>query len=264
MVAPTTTTPPPPPPPPSESTPTSDRNPPPPPPPTSSTAAPDAAPKKRKLEEVGFHHSPCYNIRAAVANLRGRFIQLCKGTDTQKKDAALEILKEIKVLMELSKEMRLDLPTAAGPVKLMDEPTSGDARNMPAGKIPPGENNQVRPADQAASFMHSSGERIPLNPVEIKHDAKPSVTDSTKKSGQCLQGSYIVGGSPIGWNFLMWPGSSTRYCGLTRSEWLAHIPGTIAQLFAGSRSDIIELRMTPQNDIYDMWTSSEVLFSVCC
>ncbi|KAF2935287.1 hypothetical protein DAI22_04g221000 [Oryza sativa Japonica Group] len=180
MVAPTTTTPPPPPPPPSESTPTSDPKPPP-PPPTSSTAAP----KKRKLEEVGFHHSPYYNIRAAVANLRGRFIQLCKGTDTQKKDAALEILKEIKVLMELSKEMRLDLPTAAGPVKLMDEPTSRDARNMPAGKIPPGEKNQVRPADQAASFMHSSG--------------------------QCLQGSYIVGGSPIGWNFLMWPGSSTRY-----------------------------------------------------
>uniref|UniRef100_A0A0D9ZP18 Uncharacterized protein n=1 Tax=Oryza glumipatula TaxID=40148 RepID=A0A0D9ZP18_9ORYZ len=216
MVAPTTTTPPPPPPPPSESTPTSDPKPPP-PPPTSSTAAP----KKRKLEEVGFHHSPYYNIRAAVANLRGRFIQLCKGTDTQKKDAALEILKEIKVLMELSKEMRLDLPTAAGPVKLMDEPTSRDARNMPAGKIPPGEKNQVRPADQAASFMHSSGEKVPLNPVEIKHDAKPSVTDSTKKSGQCLQGSYIVGGSPIGWNFLMWPGSSTRYCGLTRSEWLA-------------------------------------------
>jgi hypothetical protein len=229
---------------------------------------------------VGFHHSPYYNIRAAVANLRGRFIQLCKGTDTQKKDAALEILKEIKVLMELSKEMRLDLPTAAGPVKLMDEPTSRDARNMPAGKIPPGEKNQVRPADQAASFMHSSGEKVPLNPVDIKHDAKPSVTDSTKKSGQCLQGSYIVGGSPIGWNFLMWPGSSTRYCGLTRSEWLARqsakwnamilppsnltskgsqtntvlsdIPGTIAQLFAGSRSDIIEQRMTPQNDIYDM------------
>lgn len=128
---------------------------------------------------------------------------------------------EIKVLMELSKEMQLDLPTAAGPVKLMDEPTSRDARNMPAGKIPPGEKNQVRPADQAASFMHSSGEKVPLNPVDIKHDAKPSVTDSTKKSGQCLQGSYIVGGSPIGWNFLMWPGSSTRYCGLTRSEWLA-------------------------------------------
>uniref|UniRef100_A0A0E0KTR7 Uncharacterized protein n=1 Tax=Oryza punctata TaxID=4537 RepID=A0A0E0KTR7_ORYPU len=220
MVAPTTTTPPPPPPPP-ESMVTSDRKPPPPPPPPSSAAATDAAPKKRKLEEVGFQHSPYYNIRAAVANLRGRFLQLCKGTDTQKKDAVLEILKEIKVPMELSKKMRLDLSTAAGPVKLTVEPTAGDARNMPAGKIQPGEKNQVRPEDQAASFMHSSGDKVPLNPVEIKHDAKPSVIDSTKKSGQRLQGSYIVGGSPIGWNFLVWPGSSARYYGLTRSEWVA-------------------------------------------
>ncbi|KAF2935288.1 uncharacterized protein [Oryza sativa Japonica Group] len=224
MVAPTTTTPPPPPPPPSESTPTSDPKPPP-PPPTSSTAAP----KKRKLEEVGFHHSPYYNIRAAVANLRGRFIQLCKGTDTQKKDAALEILKEIKVLMELSKEMRLDLPTAAGPVKLMDEPTSRDARNMPAGKIPPGEKNQVRPADQAASFMHSSGE----------------------KDNVCKDLILSVD----------LPLAGISLCGLEVAQ---DIPGTIAQLFAGSRSDIIEQRMTPQNDIYDMWTASEVLFSVCC
>uniref|UniRef100_A0A0E0H436 Uncharacterized protein n=1 Tax=Oryza nivara TaxID=4536 RepID=A0A0E0H436_ORYNI len=233
MVAPTTITPPPPPPPPSESTPTSDPKPPP-PPPTSSTAAP----KKRKLEEVGFHHSPYYNIRAAVANLRGRFIQLCKGTDTQKKDAALEILKEIKVLMELSKEMQLDLPTAAGPVKLMDEPTSRDARNMPAGKIPPGEKNQVRPADQAASFMHSSGEKVPLNPVDIKHDAKPNILQ--RNQDNVCKDLILSVDLPL---------AGISLCGLEVAQ---DIPGTIAQLFAGSRSDIIEQRMTPQNDIYDM------------
>ncbi|KAF0912182.1 hypothetical protein E2562_013064 [Oryza meyeriana var. granulata] len=205
----TLTTTPTPTPPPSESTATSDRKPPSPPP--SSAALPDAAPKKRKLEEVGFQLSPYYNIRAAVANLRGRFLQLCEGTDTQ--NAALEILKEIKVFLELSKKMWLDLSAAAGPVKRTDERASGDAKNMSAGKIPPG--------DQAASFMHSTGEKIPLNPVEIKCDSEPSVTDYTKKSGQRLQGSYIIGGSPIGWNFLMWPGSSTSYNGLTRSDWLA-------------------------------------------
>ncbi|XP_006653662.1 uncharacterized protein LOC102706189 [Oryza brachyantha] len=202
--------------------PTSAPAPPPPPPPPSPAPARDAAPKKRRLEEVGFQRSPYYNIRAAVASLRGRFLQLCEGTDTQKKDAALEILKEIKVLMDLSKKMRLDLSATAGPVKPTDEPASGDARNMPAGKIPPGENNQVHPTNKTASFMHSTGEKAPLNPLEIKHDAEPSVTDYTKKSGQHLQGSYVIGGSPIGWNFLMWPGSSATYYGLTRSEWLAH------------------------------------------
>ncbi|KAL5214292.1 hypothetical protein ABZP36_003444 [Zizania latifolia] len=212
MVAPTTISTPPPPP--SESTATNDPKPPRPPP--SSASEPDAPPKKRKLEEVGFQHSPYYNIRAAVANLRGRFLQVCQGTDTQKKDAALEILKEIKVLMELSKKMRLDLSAAAGPVK-----------------IPSGEKNQVPRTDQAACFMHNTGEKVPLNPVtsqiaakrslvEIKHEARPSeMTDYTKQPGQSMQGSYIVGGSPIGWNFLMWPGSKAIYYGLTRTEWLA-------------------------------------------
>ncbi|XP_010240229.1 uncharacterized protein LOC100827446 isoform X2 [Brachypodium distachyon] len=66
---------------------------PPPPPPTLSAAESDAPPKKRKLEEVGFQVSPYYKIRAAIANLRGRFLQVCQATDFQKKDAALEILK---------------------------------------------------------------------------------------------------------------------------------------------------------------------------
>jgi hypothetical protein len=69
---PTSTTPPPPS---SEPTATADIKPPPPP---ALFSAADAAvrPKKRKLEEVGFHHSPYYKIRVAVANLRGRFLQV--------------------------------------------------------------------------------------------------------------------------------------------------------------------------------------------
>jgi hypothetical protein len=45
-------------------------------PPLLSAAEADARPWKRKLEEVGFHHSPYYKIRAAVADLRGRFLQV--------------------------------------------------------------------------------------------------------------------------------------------------------------------------------------------
>ena len=60
-----------PPPPTSEPTAATDMKPPP-----LSAAQADAPPSKRKLEEVGFHHSPYYKIRAAVANLRGRFLQV--------------------------------------------------------------------------------------------------------------------------------------------------------------------------------------------
>ncbi|KAL5216477.1 hypothetical protein ABZP36_007878 [Zizania latifolia] len=206
MVAPTTISTPPPPP--SETTATTD--------PMSSASEPDAPPKKPKLEEVGFQHSPYYNIIAAVANLRGRFLQVCQGTDTQKKDAALEILKEIKVIMELSKKMRLDLSAAAGHAAM-------DARNTPAGEIPSGEKNQVPSTGQTALFTCGTGEKVPLDPVisriaakrasvEIKHEVRPiEMTDYTKQPSQCMQGSYVIGGSSIGWNFIMWPGSKPIY-----------------------------------------------------
>ncbi|KAG8059969.1 hypothetical protein GUJ93_ZPchr0002g23032 [Zizania palustris] len=59
--------------------------------------APPAAAKKRKLEEVGFHTSAYYKIRAAVADLRVRFVQVYEATDFQNNDAACEILKAIEV-----------------------------------------------------------------------------------------------------------------------------------------------------------------------
>ena len=37
---------------------------------------PAPAPRKRKLEEAGFHTSECYKIRAVVADLRVRFVQV--------------------------------------------------------------------------------------------------------------------------------------------------------------------------------------------
>ncbi|XP_062183775.1 putative proline-rich receptor-like protein kinase PERK11 [Phragmites australis] len=229
------------PPPPSESTTTSNPKQPPPPPPQAPSPPPsgaesDAPPKKRKLEEVGFHHSPYYKIRATVVNLRARFLQVCQASDPQKKDAALEILKEIKDVMELSKKMRLDLSSAAEPVKPFVKPAARASKDTPAGKIPSAEKNQVHPISLAGNIVHNTGGNAPLKPdnseaaaprlvlpVEIKKEARPSkVTNYTKQQGKLLQGSYVIGGSPIGWNFLMWPGSKAIYYGLTKAEWLAH------------------------------------------
>ncbi|KAM3369339.1 hypothetical protein ACQJBY_017316 [Aegilops geniculata] len=189
-------------PPPSEPTAAFDTKPPPspPPPPPPLPSGPHAPPKKRKLEELGFHDSPYYRIREAVASLRGRFLQVCQATDSQKKDAALEILKEIKVVMELSKKMRLDISAAAEPAKPSDIRAVRDVKNKPAGKVPSGGKNQA-PHREA-------------NPSETANHGNQLL-------GGRLQGSYVVGGSPMGWNFLMWPGGKAVYYGLTKAEWLA-------------------------------------------
>ncbi|KAI5011566.1 uncharacterized protein LOC123427535 [Hordeum vulgare subsp. vulgare] len=189
-------------------------------PPPLSADEPDAPPKKRKLEELGFHDSPYYRIREAVASLRGRFLQVCQATDSQKKDAALEILKEMKVVMELSKKMRLDISAAAEPAKPSDIPAVRDVKNKPSGKVPSGGKNQGQ----------DTGEKVPLKPVSsqtpavgIHREANPSETanQGNQLLGGRLQGSYVVGGSPMGWNFLMWPGGKAVYYGLTKPEWLA-------------------------------------------
>ncbi|MQM07765.1 hypothetical protein Taro_040608 [Colocasia esculenta] len=39
---------------------------------------------------------------------------------------------------------------------------------------------------------------------------------SIEKQLQGSQGTYIVGGSPMGWNFLIYPGSEPVYYGVTR------------------------------------------------
>lgn len=179
-----------------------------------------APPKKGKLEELGFHHSPYYKIRAAVANLRGRFLQVCRGTDSQKEDAALEILKEIKVVMDLSKKMRLDISAAAEPVKPFDIPTVRVFRNKPAEKVPSGGKNQVPQMGQDAKFVHNTGEKVPLKPVSSQATAV-GIQREANTSDERVKGSYVIGGSPMGWNFLMWPGGKAVYYGLSKTEWLA-------------------------------------------
>ncbi|PAN39527.1 hypothetical protein PAHAL_7G249600 [Panicum hallii] len=223
------------PPPPSESTTTSSpeqqQQPPPPPAPPSGVES-EAPPKRRKVEEVGFQRSPYYTIRETVANLRGCVLQVCQGTESQKKDAAVEILKEMKDVMELSKKARLGLSSAAKPVKLFEKPAAKAPEDKPAGNVPSAEKSQVPPTSLAGNFVHSIRGDLPIKPdnsdtaghmlvVETKKGLKPSkTTDHTKQQGGLPRGSYVIGGSPIGWNFLMWPGCKAVYYGLTKAEWL--------------------------------------------
>lgn len=139
----------------------------------------------------------------------------------------------MKDVMELSKKTRLDLSSTADPVKPSDKPEARAPEDIPAEKVPSTEKSQVPPTNLAENFVHCTGGDIPLKPansdtathrllVETKKRARPSkTTDHTKQQGGLPQGSYVIGGSPIGWNFLMWPGCKAVFYGLTKAEWLA-------------------------------------------
>ncbi|XP_062219848.1 uncharacterized protein LOC133919465 [Phragmites australis] len=140
---------------------------PPPPQPDAPAQAPAPAPKKRKLEDAGFHTSDYYKIRAVVADLRVRFVQVYEAPDFRNSDAAREILKEIKVVMELSKKIRLKLGATSVPVK--------PSKDEPAGPIPSVENNQA-PQVGPALPVNIVGDDAP-----IKHDNSESTTVKTKE-----------------------------------------------------------------------------------
>ena len=134
--------------------------------------------------------------------------------------------------MELPKKAWLDLSSTAQPVKPFNKPAARAPEDKPAGNIPSAEKSQIPPTSLAENFMHSIGGDVPIKPdnsdtaphkllVETKKRLRPSKTTyHTVQQGGLPQGSYVIGGSPIGWNFLVWPGCKAVYYGLTKAEWL--------------------------------------------
>ncbi|KQK00671.1 vegetative cell wall protein gp1 [Brachypodium distachyon] len=123
---------------------------------------PDApAPKKRKPEEAGFHTSSYYKIRATVADLRLRFVQVYEATDFRNSEAAREILKEIKTVMELSKKMRLGLGAASELAKPSEKPLAVTVKDGPTEPIPSGERNQFPQTGPTAISPNNANDGVP-------------------------------------------------------------------------------------------------------
>lgn len=58
----------------------------------------------------------------------------------------------------------------------------------------------------------SAAEKIP----EGKGTLSSEMADHPKHLVKTVQGSYVVGGSPVGWNFLVWLGGKIMYYGLAK------------------------------------------------
>jgi hypothetical protein len=131
--------------------------------------------------------------------------------------------------MELSKKMRVDIAAASKPVKPLDIPAVRAVQNKPAGEVPFGVKNQLPQIGQDAMFLHNTGGQVPLNHVTSQTAAEgiqrvantSEIANRTNQLGNSVKGSYVIGGSPMGVNFCMWPGGKAVYYGLSKTEWLA-------------------------------------------
>ncbi|KAL1549865.1 hypothetical protein AAHA92_17899 [Salvia divinorum] len=135
--------------------------------------------KRHLLHEI--QDSPCYKMRGLLKDLRPHFIEVLKTPDFRNCKAADDIRQGMKLLMELYQEM------TENSVKLK-KCSNGDV------------------GDAKKAEEHQQDADNPL----LDDVMSVPLPDSQ------VQGTYIVGGSAFGWNFITYNSSKAVYYGLTK------------------------------------------------
>lgn len=177
-----------------------------PPPPPNNASAQDLPNKKRKIDNADLQNSNFFKIRAIVKDLRPSILEVLHTPDFQNCKASHEILKQMMAVMELTKQLKMEIAPPGNPNK----PSEGPELVAEKEEIPL-ESHQEKHAEQHPT------EKFPNKTVE---ENVPGEVISENQTG-VPQGSYIIGGSPIGWNFTMYPGSIAVYYGETKASFLS-------------------------------------------
>ncbi|XVE73872.1 hypothetical protein DITRI_Ditri11bG0153400 [Diplodiscus trichospermus] len=155
-----------------------------PPPPQQEPPQPPAPPeqlasKKRPLENSNVN-SNYFKMRLILKDLRPCFIEVLRTPDFRNCKAANEIKEKMKLLLELYKQM-----TAESEMKQK-----------------PAEQPQVKPALS----------------TENKTFQSSNVSQKQQSEDGEAPGTYIVGGSAFGWNFITFKGKEPVYYGVTKES----------------------------------------------
>ncbi|XP_023886924.2 uncharacterized protein LOC111999025 [Quercus suber] len=158
---------------------------------------------KRKLIDTTFSNpnSSYFKIRALTQQLRPRFIEVLHTPDFRNCKAANEVRKRMRLLLDLYKQMTVEM---GNPRKFEPHCQVFSSGNMP------GKGNQKgkRPKPlQAQHFMNSAENKPPTVPFS-----------SEKTNSGHLKGSYILGNSDFGKNFITYLGSKPVYYGVTKES----------------------------------------------
>ncbi|PQQ12740.1 uncharacterized protein Pyn_23299 [Prunus yedoensis var. nudiflora] len=125
--------------------------------------------------------------------IRPYFLEVLRTPDFRLCKAANDIQEQVKLLMELYKQMTAEAVSTAR------------CKNVPEG--------------QPLSHEKSQDTRASGKPSENKF---PSGVSSEKAEDGQIQGTYVVGGSAFGWNFITFLGNEPVYCGITKESFRAN------------------------------------------
>ncbi|PIA49443.1 hypothetical protein AQUCO_01300332v1 [Aquilegia coerulea] len=188
-----------PPPPPPENLPNSQTPfPPPPPPPPHSKKRKAAAADNNNNNNVDNPNAHYFKLRCLVRDLRPYFIEVLRTPDFRNSRAAHEIRKKMKRVMDVCKKMTME--TAS--VEMSKKPFQSQTISVE-------DPDSQKHVDSHPEEKQGKSDQVPEKLAELPLSGNNSVM---LEDGQ-IQGSYVVGGSNLGWNFVMYPSSKPIYYG---------------------------------------------------
>ncbi|CAL9052766.1 unnamed protein product [Musa banksii] len=187
--------------------------------------APEARSKKRKLNAAEFRESDYYKLRLAVKNLRPLFVEVLRTPDFRSSKVAHDLQNQMKTVLELTQKLRGDVTSCEKCKKPSEAVHSLKVENEEPLEKPP-ENVTPNAHPQAGDFptapeKASQPEKATSISDSFQGTTAPEIKEKAKQLDEAFQGTYVIGGSKLGWNFLVYPGSEPVYYGVTKASVLA-------------------------------------------
>ncbi|CAN4097412.1 unnamed protein product [Withania somnifera] len=158
--------------------------------------------RKRPLDTSKLQNSPYYKMRHIVKDLRPHVIEVLRTPDFRNCKAATEIRQQLNLLMDLYKEV---MKETISPEAARDAPGLQNA----SVDIKEGE----KPSEQQKDMK---------SPPEIGASTKPEGDSSQKPQAEDdavqVTGTYVVGGSAFGWNFITYTSGKAIYYGRSKES----------------------------------------------
>ncbi|XP_022959506.1 uncharacterized protein LOC111460466 [Cucurbita moschata] len=161
-------------------------------------------PKKRPLDRNAYIQYT--KMRAVIRDLRPHFLEVLKTPEFRNCKAANEIRERIKLLQDMYIMMM-----ATTSESLYIEKTSN---------VLDGQSLSVDNQDQRSREQHHDGKqggKSSTKSYESNHPSSHAPEKHGANDGQ-TSGTYIVGGSAFGWNFIAFTGTEPVYYGVTKEE----------------------------------------------
>lgn len=160
--------------------------------------------KRKDGDNHDIHTSSYSKIRALVHQLRPHFIEVLRTPDFRRSKAAQEIQNQIKLLMDMYKQIITESEPKS--IKVSEcRPLSGESML---------EKEDRKELQEGLPSEQPQPELIPEKSAENKTLSPDFSTDNGQGHG-----SYIVGGAVFGWNFITFGGSKPVYYGRTKESY---------------------------------------------